>query len=112
MAWLMLGAGAARAHSQLDYASAGVIMPGCEAFLAERYDEPTPQMFLQGVCAGQVAGVWDAAAALQTVCAPGDNILNQGMRIIVQFINARPARMHERFTDLALEALMRAWPCK
>ena|SRR5215472_9280719 len=107
-----LGAGATRAYPQSDFASARIIMPGCEAYLAQRYDEPTLQIFRQGVCAGQIAGVWDAAATLHAVCAPGNAILNQGVRIVVEFIDARPARMHERFTDLALEALMRTWPCE
>ena len=107
-----LGAGATRAYPQSDFASARIIMPGCEAYLAQRYDEPTPQIFRQGVCAGQVAGVWDAAATLHAVCAPGNAILNHGVRMVVEFIEARPERMHERFTDLALEALMRTWPCE
>jgi hypothetical protein len=111
MACLVLAIEATRAHAQEDFASARIITPGCEAFLAQRYDEPTPQIFRQGVCAGQVAGVWDAAATLHAVCAPGDAILNQGVLVVVKFIDARPARMRERFTDLALEALMRAWPC-
>jgi len=108
----LLGTGATRASPQSDFASARIIMPGCEAYLTERYDEPTPQIFRQGVCAGQVAGVWDAAATLHAVCAPGDAILNQGVRTVVEFIDARPARMYERFTDLALEALMKTWPCE
>jgi hypothetical protein len=34
------------------------------------------------------------------------------VRTVVEFIDARPARMYERFTDLALEALMKTWPCE
>jgi hypothetical protein len=30
----------------------------------------------------------------------------------MRFINAQPARMHEPFSFLALEALTTAWPCK
>jgi hypothetical protein len=30
----------------------------------------------------------------------------------MRFINAQPARMHEPFSLLALEALTTAWPCK
>ena len=53
----LLGAGATRASPQSDFASARIIMPGCEAYLAQHYDEPTLQIFRQGVCAGQIAGV-------------------------------------------------------
>jgi hypothetical protein len=34
------------------------------------------------------------------------------VRIVVDFIAARPERMDELFTTLALEALRSAWPCK
>jgi hypothetical protein len=32
--------------------------------------------------------------------------------VVIKYIEARPERMHERFGDLALEALTAAWPCK
>ncbi len=38
--------------------------------------------------------------------------LGQEIRVVVAYIEARPARMHEEFEDLALEALQAAWPCK
>jgi hypothetical protein len=44
--------------------------------------------------------------------ATPEAINSQAVRIVVQFIDARPARLHERFTLLALEALTAAWPCK
>jgi hypothetical protein len=34
------------------------------------------------------------------------------VRVVVEYIHARPERMDERFTTLALEALRGAWPCK
>jgi hypothetical protein len=36
----------------------------------------------------------------------------QMVRVVVSYIDARPARMHEPFKGLALEALRAAWPCK
>ena len=38
--------------------------------------------------------------------------LGQMVRVIVAYIDARPARVHEDFRLLALEALVDAWPCK
>jgi hypothetical protein len=35
----------------------------------------------------------------------------QGVRIVLQYIDARPARLHENFNKLAAEALRQAWPC-
>jgi hypothetical protein len=36
----------------------------------------------------------------------------QFMRVVVQYIDQRPARLHENFHNLAHEALRAAWPCK
>jgi hypothetical protein len=33
------------------------------------------------------------------------------VRVVVAYIEARPARVHEDFRNLALEALREAWPC-
>ncbi len=38
--------------------------------------------------------------------------VGQEVRVVVAYIDARPARMHEPFIALALEALQKAWPCK
>jgi Rap1a immunity proteins len=35
----------------------------------------------------------------------------QGVRIVIAYIEARPRRLHESFGLLAREALMAAWPC-
>jgi hypothetical protein len=55
---------------------------------------------------------WDTGAALKQICAPHGVILNDAVRVVVDFICARPERMDERFTALALEALTAAWACK
>ena len=36
----------------------------------------------------------------------------QTVRVVVQYIDSRPERMHEDFKKLALEAMKAAWPCK
>jgi len=38
--------------------------------------------------------------------------VGQEVRVVVAYIDARPARMHEPFIALALESLQKAWPCK
>jgi Rap1a immunity proteins len=38
--------------------------------------------------------------------------VGQEIMVVVAYIDARPARMHENFGVLALEALRTAWPCK
>jgi hypothetical protein len=37
---------------------------------------------------------------------------NQLVRVVVAYIDQRPARLHESFLNLALEALTDAWPCQ
>jgi hypothetical protein len=38
--------------------------------------------------------------------------LEQKIRVVVAYIEARPNRMHENFNFLAIEALRDAWPCR
>jgi hypothetical protein len=63
-----------------------------------------------GYCAGVVEGL---AYAGSGVCAPPSGYFNdQAIKIVVAYIDARPARLHEPFLKLAVEALRDAWPCK
>lgn len=109
-ACLMLAAGATRADSQLDF-SANTLVPACKNFSAQAHS-PDEDIFQQGVCVGEVTGVWDIALALRVVCPPRGVSRGQAVRVVTQFIDARPARMHEALTTLALDALIAAWPCK
>jgi hypothetical protein len=46
------------------------------------------------------------------VCNPPEVTTEQGIRVVVQYIDAQPARLHEDFRLLAIEALRKAWPCQ
>jgi hypothetical protein len=105
---LMLAVPPTRAHSQPDTASANYVMPGCRAFLARGERD----QLMQGLCVGRTDGVCDTAVVLGRVCSPPQVTAGQAIGVVVQFIEARPVRMHEPFTKLALEALIAAWPCK
>jgi hypothetical protein len=89
--------------------SANNIMPGCRSALTrEAKDYPA-----QGYCQGLVRGVWDMAKVAGNVCGPNGATNEQGVRVVVEYIDqANPARLRERFTHLALEALRAAWPCE
>jgi len=109
VACLMLAVPVTRANSEDDHSlSANAIMPGCEGFLSPR---PQPS-YLHGLCIGVVEGVSTTAQIAGRLCIPDGVIGGQAVRVVIQFINARPARMHERFSALAFEALTAAWPCK
>jgi Rap1a immunity proteins len=103
VAALMLSDGTAFAA---DVASANYVMPGCRSIVAEKHTN----LFLDGLCNGLIAGVLYGRS--QEVCKPDGITYGQEVRVVVQYIDARPARMHEDFRKLALEALMAAWPCK
>lgn len=90
-----------------DLNSANYFMSGCKGFLDA--STPTVNAVNQGLCAGFIAGIGYAAAS---VCVPQGVTNNQAVAVVVKYIEARPERMHERFADLALEALTAAWPCK
>jgi hypothetical protein len=84
-----------------DTTSANVVLPGCK---------DQGGSFGVGYC----QGVMDGIAFVQDghFCVPMGVTLRQAMRVVVAYIEARPARMHEDFRKLALEGLREAWPCK
>jgi hypothetical protein len=112
MTCLLIAVGATRAHGQSDTTSANAIMPGCQAFLSPQLNDSPVSLFKQGQCSGYVSGVLNIANVLGGVCSPSEVTIGQAIRVVIQFINARPARMHEGFASLAFEALKAAWPCK
>jgi hypothetical protein len=100
VAALMLTGGSALAE---DTKSANYIMPGCRKLLTNDNSEA----YLQGFCSGLIKGVFYLA---EGTCPPPGVTGSQIGRVVVQYIDARPASMHEDFRELALEALKAAWP--
>jgi hypothetical protein len=109
------------AIADVDTISANYMMPGCRTLL-----QTNPQhtwlafsgregefkvMLLAAECRGTVEGLIYAAS---TVCLPiGVGVTReQSVRVVVQYIDSRPERLHEKFNALALEAMRAAWPCK
>ena len=100
---------ASPARAEEDTSSAAWVMPGCRAFLSPPI--LAPDAVKAGFCLGLTEGVWDTGYAEGWICSPPDAVGRQALRAVVQYIEARPARMDERFTGLAIEALRAAWPC-
>jgi hypothetical protein len=103
-----------------DTNSANYMMPHCRNFLTiEHSSDP-----LAPYCVGMVRGILFTGSILRDlVNAEGDRRLpcidppsgatyGQSVQVVVTYIDARPARMHEHFGVLALEALRAAWPCR
>jgi hypothetical protein len=53
-----------------------------------------------------------ASLAVLCIDAPSGVTNGQMVRVVVRHIEAQPARMHQAFSHLALDALRDAWPCK
>jgi hypothetical protein len=112
-----------------DIMSANYVMKGYREFVKLSPDE---LLFDQGRCAGLVQGVVqmgttikltsdriqfqfsakDKAWLRQALCIdfPPGSTAGQVVRIVVAYIDARPARMREGFKGLALEASQRRGP--
>ena len=82
------------------------IMPGCRGLVADSSGNLGD--FRQGICAGSINAIirFDP-----DICLPKGSTVGQAVRVVVQYIDSQPARLHEDFVDLAAEALRAAWPC-
>jgi hypothetical protein len=81
--------------------SAKYVMPGCRHYVSLT-------TFKQGWCGGLITGL----AQMHRRCMPPQLTQRQLASGIVQYIDAHPARIHEDFRNLAVEAMRVAWPCK
>jgi Ssp1 endopeptidase immunity protein Rap1a len=91
--------------------SANTMMPACKAYVdgvVRPFMDAQIEFFEYGRCFGFVEGL----AYTGAFCVPSGVNKNQAVAVVIKYIEARPERMHERFGDLALEALTAAWPCK
>jgi hypothetical protein len=97
------------------------IMPGCKNFLAAGEGSPSSQdaviVLATGRCWGIIEGIISAGYPLG-ICLPAGPTTPPGptfyqmTRVIVDFIETHPAKMHEGFIPLATQALWAAWRCK
>jgi len=90
-----------------DSGSANYMMPGCRAVIAGAKE----RFYLQGACTGTAYGLTVMGNTLGVLCVPREVTRNQLVHVVVVYIDKRPARMHESFPTLAVEALMEVWPC-
>jgi len=88
--------------------SANWVMPGCREFVNSTANEP----LRQGVCIGLVRAMFFYGSTHFGVCPPTGSNVGQAVRVVVLYVDQRPARMHEVFEKFGLEALKQAWPCK
>jgi hypothetical protein len=92
-----------------DIDSANYHMAGCRSLAAQSLTPGTD--FERGLCVGIIDALMGVGPRLG-ICVPSEATKGQGVLVVVRYIDGRPARMHENFGKLALEALRAAWPCK
>ena len=94
--------------------SADYVMPGCRDAASlitfSNVGESEEQASLMGFCAGIVAG-FSFMGQPYGICVPAGTTSQQATSIVVQYIDGQPARIHEDFNSLAVEALQANWPC-
>ena len=89
-----------------DLHTAAGVMSGCRNFLAGN----DTSLLVQGMCFGEVTALFETFGGK---CAPPDIPGQQLLRAVVEYIDSQPrARLNESFNHLALEAMMKTWPCK
>jgi hypothetical protein len=76
---------------------------GCRDYIAKKESD-----VLQGYCIGMVEGL----IYNLSICLPGGVTRVKTIRVVVQYIDSLPARLHEDFRSLAVEALLKTWPCR
>lgn len=109
VAAIILNCGAA--FGQTDDFTANARMPGCRALL--RNNDLILKEFSDAMnCAGLVGGIIYGASVGRFVCYEPNMTIGQMVRVVVKYIDDRPARQHEDFRALAFEALRAALPCK
>ena len=94
--------------------SADYVMSGCRdaasliAFSNVRESEE--EAYRKGLCAGIIVGL-SFIGQPQGICVPAGTTTEQATSIVVQYIDGQPARIHEDFNRIAVEALRAHWPC-
>jgi hypothetical protein len=101
---LLLAGGVAR--TQTTSYTAGELLKDYKYSLGERTRVPRP--FETGFCIGLVAG---ASYVDPKSCAPENAPIGELMRVVLEYIEVRPQRLHEPFMNLVQEALRNKWPC-
>jgi len=92
-------------HHGVDTDSANSVMRGCRSALNEKAGD----LYLQGFCYGVVETL---VITRSDICAPHGASPSQALRVVVQYIDERPAQLNETFFGLAWQALRSTWPCE
>jgi hypothetical protein len=105
VATIVFAALVAAAQAAPDENSANFMLPHCKNYISNTVDSAGRY------CAGSVEGIAFTAGIFGGACVPEHVTRGQLVRAAVRYIEMQPERMHEAFDNLALEAIIAAWPC-
>jgi hypothetical protein len=112
---LLIGSAPTRA------ASANEVLPACKLYISitDRQGAANGSeialLMNAGECLGVIYALLDVSQALTErlkFCPPIQFDAPQGVRTVIKYIEAKPARARDDFTVIALEALRAMWPCR
>jgi hypothetical protein len=101
-------------------ASAKEVLPACKLYLSvvDRHgavsQSEIPHLLDAGECLGAVYAILTLSHSLAEplkFCPPAEFDAEQGVRVVVAYIEKKLERGREDFTTIALEALRSKWPC-
>jgi hypothetical protein len=102
---------------QQDKSSASYMLRYCRGVVNNEAPAQPLDAVMQGMCVGIIDGInfmmseFPPEQKQYSTCPPANVPLDQTVRAVIAYIEARPKRLHENFKTLAMEAIHDAWPC-
>jgi hypothetical protein len=62
-------------------------------------------------CMGIIEGLMWSLPGWGVVCLPKGVITEQGLTVLVKYMDDHPEELHDRTAELAFRAFVKAWPC-
>ena len=108
-----------------DILSGSKLLQNCNSYLKLVNGSSNSEIILgAGLCLGTVRGIIDAKAIFDTFadqagkpptnvfCAPESVSTDQGIRVVIKYLEGHSEDLHQRGTTLTVLALKQAFPCK
>jgi hypothetical protein len=105
------------ALAQEDKDSANYMIRYCRAAANNEPLTRPADAAMAGMCVGTIDGIalmmteFPPEEKEKSSCPPSKVKLEQIVRAVIAYIEARPERMNENFKTLVIEAIHNAWPC-
>jgi len=114
---IAVGLMASSALAQEDKDSAEYMLRYCRAAMNNEALTRPADAAMQGMCVGIIDAIglmmseFPPEQKEKSSCPPSKVSLQQTVRAVITYIEARPDRVHENFKMLVIEAIHDAWPC-